>query len=198
MKVAAVQFELSDFFARYGATEIGGLRLDLGDLRAFDHNLSAGGADFQRDIHSRFFPDIQNHAFGFVLLEAGRSNGHVIAADGQRREKEIAAAVGRCLSADPMLRVVDRDLSVGDRGAAGIGDRAGDGGGILRPGRSTRESRTNNRIRTRIRLDFMVKSSLRKRITQFALALFSSYPVPQRRLERPGFSQPAESPRTVY
>ena len=41
LEVAAVQFELSDFLARYRAYQIGRLRLDLGNLRAFDYDLSA-------------------------------------------------------------------------------------------------------------------------------------------------------------
>ena len=108
---------------------------DLRNLRALDNHFGADGADLQRDVYPRLFCDDQHDALGFIPLEAFGLDRQVVRTDRQRGEEKIAAAVAGAGAIDAVFRVRNRDLSVGNRRAAGIGDGPGDGGGILRPAR---------------------------------------------------------------
>jgi len=68
-----------------------------------------------------------------VFLEAIRGHRHVVTSWGKASKEILPTAVGRHLAADPLRRIVDRDLRVGDCRAARVDHRAGDGGSILGP-----------------------------------------------------------------
>src|SRR5450759_1204283 len=69
-EVAAVQFQLGDFLAGDGASHFRTLSFHLGHGCALDGHLDGGTADLQSHIDASFLGNIQDNAFGQVLLEA--------------------------------------------------------------------------------------------------------------------------------
>ncbi len=138
-KVSSVQFKLGDFLARYRARELGGLRFHLGHIVALDNHLGANGADFERDIDTSLFSDVELYPLGFVLLEAGRRHDDVVRARRQGRLVVLARRVGCRLAGNTALRTGDHDVGAGNGSSAGIFHGAGDRASLCRCGRTQRQ-----------------------------------------------------------
>ena len=77
-EVSTVQFQLRDFFPRYDAREIRGLRLHLGNALAGYQDFGVSRTHRQGDINARLLTNVELHAFSLEGLESRSRNTDVV------------------------------------------------------------------------------------------------------------------------
>ena len=90
--------------------------------------VSVDAADRERRVDARRVVDVQDDAAAARGLESGERDLDDVGADGQEVEPVGAGFVGRHGAHEAGLDVASGDGRAGQRGAAGVGDGADDGG----------------------------------------------------------------------
>src|SRR5207253_8651972 len=136
---AAIQWSLADLLTCDRCRHLIGLRLDSGYRRTLDCNLSIGRPYLQGCISSGLLRHAKNDSLSLILLEPSGRDCQIIGSWGQSADQILAFSIRRGRAINALLRAADPHLSAFDCRAAGIGDGAGDGCGVL-----SEEARGNN------------------------------------------------------
>ena len=107
------------------------MSLHLRNAGALDGYLLLGRTHLKCHVGARFLSDAQNHTLRFELLETLGRYGHIHRSRRQSRLEIVAAIVRGHGVVNAAIRAADPHLRAFDSGAAGIGDGAGDGCGVL-------------------------------------------------------------------